>query len=61
MAMVEVVARFEVRLTPALAVERARVQQTVGGIEHPDGDEHREDGGQRKPDTVGGGDEPDPE
>ena len=61
MAMVKVVTRFEVRFTPALAVERASVQQTVGGIEHPDGEEHREGRRKRQPDVVGGGDEPDPE
>jgi hypothetical protein len=60
-AVVEVVAGFEVLLVWGLAVEEASVEKAVGGVEHPDSDEHRQDGGEGKADVVGGGDEPDPE
>ena len=55
MAMMEAVALFELgrRLT---AGERARVEETVGGVEHPDGDEHRGGRGERKMKTDSGGD-----
>ena len=59
--MVEVVAGFEMLLLSRLAVDQARVEQPVGGIQHPDGDEHRDDGRERKPDVVSGCDEPDPQ
>ena len=48
MAVVEVVAGFEVLLLPGLAVEQAGVEQAVGGVEHPDGEEHGDDGGERE-------------
>jgi hypothetical protein len=60
-AVMEVVAGFEVLLARRLAVEEASVEEAVGGVEHPDGDEHGEDGGEGKADVVGGSDEPDPE
>ena len=40
MAMMEQVALFELGRSLA-AGERARVEQAIGGVEHPDGDEHR--------------------
>ena len=54
-AMMEAVALFELgrRLT---AGERARVEETVGGVEHPDGDEHRGGRGEGKMKAYSRGD-----
>jgi len=54
-AMVEAVAFFEV------VRGGAGVEEAVGCVEHPDGDRHREDGGEREMNVVGRGDEPGPE
>jgi hypothetical protein len=59
--MMEVVTGFEMLFLSGLAVEQASVEKAVGGVEHPDGDEHGEDGGDGKTNVVGGADEPDPE
>ena len=66
MAVVEVVASFEVLVMGWVGVEDAGIHQTgihqtIGGVEHPDGDDHGERGGDGKVDVVGGGDEPCPE
>jgi hypothetical protein len=60
MAMMEAVALFELGWRLA-AGERARVEETVGGVEHPDGDEHRGRSGEGKMQANGGrdGDGPD--
>src|SRR5260370_16542381 len=55
-AMVEAVAGFEDGLVSRLGVEEA-----VGGVERPDGDEHGEEGGDGKLDVAGPCDEPGPE
>lgn len=57
---------FEVGLRRGMAIERtgveeAGIEQTVGGVEHPDGDKHGQNGGDGEVDVVGSGDEPDPE
>jgi hypothetical protein len=59
--MVKVVAGFEVLFVRGAAVEQARIEQTVGSVEHPHREEHGDDGGYGQVDVVGGGDEPDPE
>jgi hypothetical protein len=41
--------------------ERVLVEEAVGGVERPDGEEHGEDGGCGEVDVVGAGDEPGPE
>jgi hypothetical protein len=53
--MMEAVALFEFGWRRT-AGERARVEQTVGGVEHPDGDEHRGRCGEGKMEADGGGD-----
>ena len=60
-AVVEVVAGFEVCVEWGGSSRSAGVQQTVGGVEHPDGEGHGEGGGEGEMDVVGGGDEPGPE
>jgi hypothetical protein len=55
-AIVEAVAGFEGGVAGRLGVEDA-----IGCVERPDGDEHGERGGEGKVDVVGGGDEPGPE
>jgi hypothetical protein len=64
-SMVEVMARFEMMFLRSSIVERTSIQQagikkTVGGVEHPDRDEHGDNGREGKVDVIGGGDEPDP-
>jgi hypothetical protein len=44
-----------------LAVEQTSVEEAIRGVKHPYGDEHRDDGRQRKADMVGGRDKPYPE
>jgi len=61
MAVVEVVASFEVFVMGRIDVEEAGVHQAIGGVEHPDGDGHCERGGDGQVDVIGGGDEPCPE
>ena len=41
--------------------EGVLVEETVGGVESPDGEKHGEDGGDREMDVVRQGDEPRPE
>jgi hypothetical protein len=53
----EVVAFFEF----VFRLDGTGVEKAIGGIEHPDGDGHGEDGRGRQPDVVGAGDEPCPE
>lgn len=61
----EIVARLEVVFLRSpvaewTCVEKAGIKETVGGVEHPDRDEHGENGREGKTDVIGGGDEPDP-
>jgi len=60
-AMVEVVAGFEVGEEVGLRVEDAGVHETVGCVEHPDGEGHGERRGEGEMDLVGCGDEPGPQ
>lgn len=61
----EIVTRFEVVFLRSpvaewTGIEKAGIKETVGGVEHPDRDEHGEDGREGKTDVIGCGDEPDP-
>jgi hypothetical protein len=63
--VMKVMTRFEVVFLQGPAIERtcvekAGVKEAVGGVEHPDRDEHGEDGREGKTDVISGGDEPDP-
>ena len=55
-AVVEEVAGFE-----GVGLGGLGVEETVGGVEHPDGDGHGEGGGEGEAEVVGAGDEPGPE
>jgi hypothetical protein len=44
-----------------VGVEQTRVQEAIGGIEHPDGDGHGQSRSERKTDVVRRSDEPCPE
>jgi len=59
--MVEVVAGFERSDVERVFGEQARVEEPVGDVEHPDGEEHSGDAGCGQVDVVGEGDEPGPE
>jgi hypothetical protein len=58
--MVEVVAGFEALFVGECGVGEAGVQQTIGGVEHPYGYGHGEDGRCSEMDVVRGGDERSP-
>ena len=60
-AVVEVVAGFEVFEEVRLGVEGAGVHQTIGCVEGPDGESHSQCRSEWEMDLVGGGDEPRPE
>ena len=59
--MVEVVACFERSDVEGVFGEQARVEEPVGDIEHPNGEEHSEDADLCKMKVIGRGDEPGPE
>jgi hypothetical protein len=60
-AMMEVVAGFEVVRLCGGGVHQVGIHQTIGGVEHPDGDGHGEGGGDGKAEMGSRGDEPGPE
>jgi hypothetical protein len=63
-AVVKVVASFEVFRRDGvdqMGVHEAGVHQTIGGVEHPDGYGHGQDGSDWKMDVLGARDEPGPE
>jgi hypothetical protein len=59
-AMVEEVTGFEVFVMCRVHVKEARVQDAIAGVEHPDGDRHRDGGREGKMDVICRGDEPRP-
>jgi hypothetical protein len=59
--VVEAVAGFEAIFARGWSVEKTGVHEAIGGVEHPDGDRHGEDGGLGKMDVAGSCDEPCPE
>jgi hypothetical protein len=60
--VVEVVAGFELFVVAdCVDVEDTGVHQTIGGVEHPDGESHGQCGSDRKVNVAGRGDEPGPE
>jgi len=60
-AVVEAMAMQEIASVERTGIEKAGVEQTVGCIEHPDGDGHGGGGDEWKRDVDGGGEEPGPE
>jgi hypothetical protein len=60
-AVVKVVAGFEVSKEVRLGVESAGVHEAVGGVERPDGEGHSQRRREREMGLVGSGDEPSPE
>jgi hypothetical protein len=59
--VVEVVAGFEIVRLGGRGVHLTCIHETIGGVEHPDGDGHGEDGGDREAEMGSRGDEPGPE
>ena len=59
--MVEVVAGFERSDVERVFGEQARVEEPVGDVEHPNGEEHGEDADLWETKVIGIGDEPGPE
>ena len=59
--VVEVVAGFEVFVATGVDVEETGIHEAISGVEHPDGDGHRQSGREREADVICRGDEPSPE
>ena len=60
-AVVEVVAGFEVFLATGVDVEEPGIHEAISGVEHPDGDGHGQNRRERKVDVICRSDEPSPE
>ena len=59
--MVEVMASFERSGVERVLGEQARIEEPIGDVEHPDGEEHCQNADHRETNMVGRGDEPSPE
>jgi hypothetical protein len=60
-AMVEVMAGFEESGVERVFGEQARIEEPIGNVERPDGEEHAYDADLWETKVIGRGDEPSPE